>query len=73
MVTQTQALFCRLYVIYVTQLHTTCFHESDVVFEDKEGSAIFGCDCGQFHPGVGVSEGVFELRAGMQKNKTTVL
>ncbi|CAM9478197.1 unnamed protein product, partial [Pylaiella littoralis] len=42
-------------------LHLRCFDESGVVFSDDadEGRLKFGCDCGQFHSGVGLTEGVY--------------
>lgn len=54
------------------QFHTKCFHESEVVFEDNDGSNIFGCECGQFHPGVGLAEGVFGLGAGMRNDSSSI-
>lgn len=45
------------------QFHTSCFHDDDVVFE-KDGSDVFPCDCGQFHPAEGIVEGVFALEEG---------
>lgn len=40
-----------------------------MVFAHSDGSVVFGCDCGQFHPGVTLKEGVFALQAGMGKKQ----
>ena len=35
-----------------------------MVFIDADGCSKFGCDCGQFHLGVGLTEGVYAVSAG---------
>lgn len=57
-------LLLHVFVFPLWQLHAKCFHESGVVFSAADGSCKFGCDCGQFHPGVGVTEGVYALSSG---------
>ncbi|CAM9640399.1 unnamed protein product, partial [Laminaria digitata] len=46
------------------QLHKVCFRESGVVFSDTDGCSKYGCDCGQFHLGVGLTEGVYGVSSG---------
>lgn len=45
------------------QFHTSCFGENELVFE-KDGSNVFPCECGLFHPADGIVEGVFALEGG---------
>ncbi|CAM9524739.1 unnamed protein product, partial [Sphacelaria rigidula] len=52
------ARFCLL------QFHTSCFHDSGLAFTSEDGSNIFGCDCGQFHSELDITEGIFAVRAG---------
>ncbi|CBJ30141.1 calcineurin catalytic subunit Ppb1 [Ectocarpus siliculosus] len=46
-------------------VHQACFESEDstpVFSDDSDGGALkFGCDCGQFHPGVGLTAGVYAL------------
>ncbi|CAN0468849.1 unnamed protein product, partial [Ectocarpus sp. 12 AP-2014] len=46
-------------------VHEACFESEDstpVFNDDSDGGALkFGCDCGQFHPGVGLTAGVYAL------------
>eukprot|EP00752_Nemacystus_decipiens_P005807 g5253.t1 len=46
-------------------LHHSCFDESGVVFRDEAdgGSLKFGCDCGQFHSGEGLDDGLYAFRS----------
>ncbi|CAM9933054.1 unnamed protein product, partial [Ectocarpus sp. 8 AP-2014] len=46
-------------------VHQACFESEDstpIFSDDSDGGALkFGCDCGQFHPGVGLTAGVYAL------------